>query len=214
MFYHDKLEVKNIMPKFTEVEKEKIRSEMMRNAHQCFIAKGLKNTSIEEITSSVSIAKSSFYVFFESKEMLYLELLTFEGEKIKKLVWPKVEQEKDVCQAIKVYLQEMSLALESNILTQRLITNMEEYNMVSRKINPQYAATKTLSSIVPLMEFIKKNKESEKLINEDVEVIAGVIRAALAMLIHKKDLGKEIYPKVQEILFDAVANELTRGFSR
>jgi AcrR family transcriptional regulator len=198
------------MPKFTETEKERIRLDMMHAAHQCFIAKGLKNTSIEEITSSVSIAKSSFYVFFESKEMLYLELLAFEGEEIERRVWPKVEEEKDVRGAIKVYLHEMSSALESHVLTQRLITNLEEYNIVSRKINPQYSATKTLRSIVPLMEFIKKNKELEKLINEDIEVIAGVIRAALAMIIHKKDIGEDIYPKVQEILFSAVANGIAR----
>ncbi|GKU84393.1 TetR/AcrR family transcriptional regulator [Niallia sp. NCCP-28] len=198
------------MPKFTEIEKESIRLEMMRTAHQCFITKGLKNTSIEEITSSVSIAKSSFYVFFKSKEMLYLELLVSEGEEIERRIWTKVEQEKDVRGAIKVYLHEMSSALEANILTQRLITNLEEYNMVSRKIDPQYAASKTLRSIVPLIEFIKKNKGLKKIINEDIEVIAGVIRACLAIIIHKKDVGEEIYPKVQEILFQAIANELTK----
>jgi hypothetical protein len=30
------------------------------------------------------------------------------------------------------------------------------------------------------------------------------------MIIHKRDVGENIYPKVQEILFNAVANELTR----
>jgi AcrR family transcriptional regulator len=199
------------VPKFTETEKEKIRLDMMHAAHQCFIAKGLKNTSIEEITSSVSIAKSSFYVFFESKEMLYLELLALEGEEIERQVWPRVEVEKDVREAIKVYLHAMSSELESKILTERLITNLEEYKMVTRKVNPQYSATKTLRSIVPVMEFIKKNKESGYLIDEDIEIIAGVIRAALAMIVHKRDFGEEIYPKVQEVIFDAVANELTRG---
>lgn len=198
------------MPKFSESEKERIRQDMLQNAHQLFIAKGLKNTSIEEITSSVSIAKSSFYVFFESKEKLYLELLTLEGESVERQVWPKVKQEKDTGRAIKVYLHEMSSALESNVLTQRLITNLEEYNLVSRKINHEYTATNTLRSIVPLMEFIKENKELNKIINKDVEVIAGVIRACLAMVIHKKDLGEEIYPAVQEILFNAAAKELTR----
>lgn len=197
------------MPKFTEIEKERIKIEMMQAAHKSFIAKGLKNTSIEDITSSVSIAKSSFYVFFESKEMLYLELLALEGQEIEKKVWPKVEQAKDVRAAIKAYLFAMASELESNILTQRLITDLEEYKMVARKVNPQYVATKTLRSIVPLMEFIIKNKESKKLINEDVEVIAGVIRSTLAMIIHKKDVSEDIYPKVQEILFNAIANELT-----
>lgn len=199
------------MPKFTDTEKERIRLDMLHTAHQYFIAKGLKNTSIEEITSSVFIAKSSFYVFFESKEMLYLELLALEGEEIERRVWPKIEEKKDVREAIKVYLKEMSSELESNILTRRLITNLEEYKMVIRKINPQYSATKTLRSIVPLMDFVKKNKELNYLIDDDVEIIAGVIRAALAMIIHKNDFGEEIYPKIQEVIFNAVANELTKG---
>lgn len=198
-----------LMPKFTDAEKESIKQDMMKAAHRCFIAKGLKNTSIEEITSSVSIAKSSFYVFFESKEKLYLELLVLEGEEIERRIWPLVEQAKDLREAIKVYLQEMSAALESNILTQRLITNLEEYNLVSRKIGPEYSATKTLRSIVPLMEFIEKNQN--QLIDEDMEVIAGVIRASLAMMIHKNDIGEEIYPRVQDILFNGVANELTKN---
>ncbi|WP_017416574.1 TetR/AcrR family transcriptional regulator [Clostridium tunisiense] len=197
------------MPKFTEAEKEKIKLEIMDIAHQCFIAKGLKNTSIEEITSAVSIAKSSFYVFFESKEMLYLKLLEHEGQEIEKKVWPKVKKAKDVPSAIKIYLHAMALELESKVLTQRLITNLEEYNLVARKVDQKYTATNTLRSIVPLMEFIKKNKELKNLINEEVEVIAGVIRATLAMVIHKRDASEETYPKIQEILFNAVANELT-----
>ncbi|TKC16175.1 TetR/AcrR family transcriptional regulator [Robertmurraya kyonggiensis] len=195
------------MPKFTDIEKESIKQDMLKAAHQCFIAKGLKNTSIEEITSAVSIAKSSFYVFFESKEKLYFDLLVLEGEDIEKRIWPRVEKAKKIREAIKVYLQEMSAALESNILTQRLITNLEEYNLVSRKLGPEYSATKTLRSIVPILEFIEKNKK--QLIDEDIEVIAGSIRACLAMIIHKKDIGEEIYPKVQNILFNALANELT-----
>lgn len=198
------------MPKFTEVEKEKIRIEMLEIAHRRFIDKGLKNTSIEEITSSVGIAKSSFYKFFESKEMLYLELLTLEGEGIEKRVWPKVEKEEDIHSAIKTYLYAMSLELESNILTQRLITDLEEYKMVSRKVDQEYIGSKILRSVVPLMEFIKSRQESKEIIEEDIEVIAGVIRATLLIGVHKDDVGKEVYPKVQSILFDAVANQLTK----
>ena len=196
------------MPKFTESEKEKIRSEMMHFAYQSFISKGLKDTSIEEITSSVGIAKSSFYVFFESKEQLYFDLLALEGEGIEKKVWPEVERAKDTHSALKTYLYSMSSELESNILTQRLIINIEEYNMVSRKIDKNYTGSKMLGSVAPLMEFIKKQQELNQVIDEDITVIAGVIRAALHIIVHKKDVGEEIYPRVQEILFNAVAREL------
>lgn len=198
------------MPRFTELEKERIRLEMLQFAHRSFIDKGLKNTSIEEITSSVGIAKSSFYVFFESKEMLYLELLALEGEGIEKRVWPEVEKAKGIYSAIKTYLYKMSLELESNILTQRLITNLEEYKMVSRKVNSEYVGSKILRSIVPLMEFIKSRQESNEIIEEDIEVIAATIRAALLIVVHKDDVGEVVYPKVQDILFNAIAKELTK----
>ncbi|MFT9494370.1 TetR/AcrR family transcriptional regulator, partial [Anaerosolibacter sp.] len=194
---------------FTELEKERIHVEMLQIAHRYFIDKGLKNTSIEDITSSVGIAKSSFYVFFESKEILYLELLALEGEGIEKRVWPEVDKAEDIHAAIKTYLYAMSSELESNILTQRLITDLEEYKMVSRKVNPQYVGSKMLRSIVPLMEFIRSRLESKEIIEADVEVIAGVMRAALLIGVHKKDVGEEVYPKVQEILFNAIARELT-----
>jgi AcrR family transcriptional regulator len=54
------------MAKFTELEKERIREELIEVAYRFFIDKGFKSTSIEDITSSVGIAKSSFYIFCES----------------------------------------------------------------------------------------------------------------------------------------------------
>lgn len=78
------MEVHYVMAKFTELEKEKIRKELLKVSYRFFIDKGFKSTSLEDITSSVGIAKSSFYIFFESKEMLYMELLAHEGEQIEK----------------------------------------------------------------------------------------------------------------------------------
>lgn len=61
----------------------------------------------------------------------------------------------------------MSMELESKILTQRLIYDLEEYNIVSRKLNPQYIGSESLRSIVPLMEFIKTRQDSKEIIDED-----------------------------------------------
>ena len=63
-------------------------------ARQLFVTKGLKKTSLEELTSSVGIVKSSFYTFFESKESLYLELLELEARGMEeRMVSRKVKPE-------------------------------------------------------------------------------------------------------------------------
>ncbi len=198
------------MAKFTELEKEKIREELLKVAYRFFIDKGFKSTSLEDITSSVGIAKSSFYIFFESKEILYMELLAHEGEQIEKQVWPKVIAAKDIRSAIKIYLNEMALELEDKILTQRLVYDLEEYKIVSRKLNPDYVGSEHLRSIVPLMEFIKLRQDSNEIIDEEPGIIAGVLRAAWLIGSQKGDLQQYNYERIKELLFEAVADRVTR----
>lgn len=199
-----------VVAKFTELEKEKIREELLKVAYRFFIDKGFKSTSLEDITSSVGIAKSSFYIFFESKEMLYMELLAHEGEQIEKQVWPKVMAAEDIRSAIKIYLNEMALELEDKILTQRLVYDLEEYKLVSRKLNPDYVGSEHLRSIVPLMEFIKSRQESKEIIDEEPGIIAGVLRAAWLIGSQKRDLQQYNYERIKELLFEAVADRITR----
>ncbi|ADR29922.1 MULTISPECIES: TetR/AcrR family transcriptional regulator [Bacteria] len=198
------------MAKFTELEKEKIREELLKVAYRFFVDKGFKNTSLEDITSSVGIAKSSFYIFFESKEILYMELLAHEGEQIEKQVWPKVIAAKDIRSAIKIYLNEMALELEDKILTQRLVYDLEEYKIVSRKLNPDYVGSEHLRSIVPLVEFIKLRQDSNEIIDEEPGIIAGVLRAAWLIGSQKGDLQQYNYERIKELLFEAVADRVTR----
>ncbi|CAH3750310.1 TPA: TetR/AcrR family transcriptional regulator [Escherichia coli] len=204
------MEVFYVVAKFTELEKEKIREELLKVAYRFFVDKGFKNTSLEDITSSVGIAKSSFYIFFESKEILYMELLAHEGEQIEKQVWPKVIAAKDIRSAIKIYLNEMALELEDKILTQRLVYDLEEYKIVSRKLNPDYVGSEHLRSIVPLVEFIKLRQDSNEIIDEEPGIIAGVLRAAWLIGSQKGDLQQYNYERIKELLFEAVADRVTR----
>ncbi|WP_233399548.1 TetR/AcrR family transcriptional regulator, partial [Escherichia coli] len=209
-FLSSRMEVFYVVAKFTELEKEKIREELLKVAYRFFVDKGFKNTSLEDITSSVGIAKSSFYIFFESKEILYMELLAHEGEQIEKQVWPKVIAAKDIRSAIKIYLNEMALELEDKILTQRLVYDLEEYKIVSRKLNPDYVGSEHLRSIVPLVEFIKLRQDSNEIIDEEPGIIAGVLRAAWLIGSQKGDLQQYNYERIKELLFEAVADRVTR----
>jgi len=198
------------MAKFTELEKGNIREVLLKVAYRFFIDKGFKSTSLEDITSSVGIAKSSFYSFFESKEMLYMALLATEGEQIEKQVWPKVNGTENIRLAIKAYLNEMALLLETNILTQRLVYDVEEYKLVCRKLNPEYVGSEHLRSIVPLMSFIKSRQDSKEIIDEDPTVIVGTLRAALLIGSQKGDLQHYHYESIKALLFEAVSNQIAR----
>src|SRR5260221_5269003 len=63
------------MPKgFTEREKDLIRARLIKAGDKQFSAHGLKKTSIEELTEAAKISKGAFYLFYESKEALFMDV--------------------------------------------------------------------------------------------------------------------------------------------
>src|SRR5689334_3218217 len=64
------------MPKaFSVHEKETIRSQMREKGKRLFEKQGLKKTSVDELTEAVGVSKGAFYLFYESKEELFLEIM-------------------------------------------------------------------------------------------------------------------------------------------
>ena len=62
------------MPRpFSEKEKRIIRQRLLEQGYRLFSAHGLRKTSIEEIAGAAGISKGAFYLFYESKEALFLD---------------------------------------------------------------------------------------------------------------------------------------------
>ena len=59
---------------FTPEQRDAIRARLMESARRHAISDGVKKTSLDTLTSDAGISKSSFYKFFDSKELLFLEI--------------------------------------------------------------------------------------------------------------------------------------------
>ena len=60
---------------FTKQEKENIRQSLQDACKQSWTRYGYKKTSVDELCRQVGISKGAFYLFFESKEALFCEVL-------------------------------------------------------------------------------------------------------------------------------------------
>ena len=60
---------------FTKREKEKIRQSLQDACNQSWTRYGYKKTSIDELCRQTGISKGAFYLFYESKEALFCEVL-------------------------------------------------------------------------------------------------------------------------------------------
>lgn len=64
------------MPKaFTEQEKELIHKRLLEQGYKQFSTYGLRKTNIEELAEAAGISKGAFYLFYASKEALFMDVV-------------------------------------------------------------------------------------------------------------------------------------------
>jgi AcrR family transcriptional regulator len=193
------------MPTFSGTEREHLRAALIEAARQRFVQQGLKKTSLEELTSAVGIAKSSFYSFFESKEALYLELLMLERPEAEARLLPLLDIEGDPAAGIARFLQITMDYIDTTPITQRLITHPEEMKMVARRVTPEHLASKMQYGVLPVAQAVARWQAKGLVIDEDPQVVGGVIRAVTMLLLHKEDIGAEVYPSVIDLTIRLIA---------
>src|SRR5258708_9882083 len=80
------------MPKgFTEREKELIRARLIKEGYKQFSAHGLKKTSIEELAAAVKISKGAFYLFSESKEALFMDMVEEAEQRSRQAIFAAID---------------------------------------------------------------------------------------------------------------------------
>jgi AcrR family transcriptional regulator len=202
------------MPTFTETEKTHIRGRLMAAGREHFAARGVKKTSIEDLTRLAGIAKSSFYAFFDSKEALYLELLMAERRRMAEELSATLPVAGEARETVVHFLRAAIREIEESALTRRVITHPEEWRMVVRRVSPEQMEANIAESTLATLSFIREGQESGEIIAARPEVIAGLVRAVVALTTHKDDIGRDIYPEVLEMMIDFVAAGLTGGDER
>jgi AcrR family transcriptional regulator len=64
------------MPKgFTDREKELIAARLLEQGYRLFSAYGLRKTNVAELAQAAGISKGAFYIFYESKEALFMDVI-------------------------------------------------------------------------------------------------------------------------------------------
>ena len=79
---------------FSEREKENIRKSLIDICKQSWTQYGYKKTSVDEMCKQVGISKGAFYLFFESKEALFCEVLCSVQREICEMAEAAIEEEK------------------------------------------------------------------------------------------------------------------------
>ena len=134
---------------FTEREKENIKRSLQEACKQSWTQYGYKKTSVDDLCKQVGISKGAFYLFFESKESLFCEVLCSVQEQICSAALEVIERHKDrygVAKALKLIYREYDknnflynsdstdFTILMNKLSEEQAKKIEESNRMSRQL--------------------------------------------------------------------------------
>lgn len=195
---------------FNEREKDVIRNKLMKKGKELFSSYGLKKTSIAELTKASGISQGSFYLFFQSKEELFFDILEREEKNMQDQLLHEVLLPGRIDKLVlKKFLTESIRMVEENQIIRRMYMQ-DEYEELLRKL-PQERIDQHIEKDSDLLAPLIRHWQSEGyLIEKDPNVITGVLRSFFTTSLHKKEIGEDVYEATLDLLAGFIAEGLIR----
>lgn len=199
------------MPKaFSEHEKETIRVQMREKGKKLFEKQGLKKTSVDDVTEAVGISKGAFYLFYESKEELFLEILEDLETDFRSRIFDFSISPKENARKL------LAKLLKSALLTwdrYPLLKNfgMTEYEYLARKLPPERIQAHANRDNEFVRDFIKKIKHEGIAVKASPRLVSNLMKSLFFVSLHRDELGENDYVETMEVLADLVAGYIVEG---
>ena len=199
------------MPRaFTEVEKEKIRERLFAAGRSCFTRYGLKKTTIDDLVKPVGIAKSSYYLFFESKESLYVELMMAEmPAMMERLIDVSFAATDDTREALVRLLKAIVYEIETNELARIQLNDPGQLVQMMRTLDIGDILERSMELYAPLIKEIVKAQARGEIIPGDPQEILYSLGMIKLLPLGRDGISEELYGSLLEFLPQVIADGLT-----
>jgi AcrR family transcriptional regulator len=199
------------MPKaFTEQEKEIIRQQMLEKGKKLFEKQGLKKTSVNELAQAVGISKGAFYLFYDSKEELFMQILEGLETVFRTRIFDfSIHLKVDARTRLANFLKSALLTWDQYPLLKNF--GRSEYEYLARKLPPERIQAHASRDNEFVEEFIQKIKRERISIQASPLAISNLMKSLFFVSLHRDDLGTEGYVQSMEILTDLVARYMIEG---
>ena len=199
------------MPRgFTTVEKERIREKLMEAGRNCFLRYGLKKTTIEDLTAAAEIAKASFYLFFDSKEALYAEIMFREmPAMMKRLAAASYEKCDDAREALVLFMQALVREIETNPFSKVIIDQANELERLARALDFEEILERAQSLFVPIYEWFVEKQNEGQIISGDPQELIYALALIKLLPINRDRIPERLYTQMLELIPRVIADGLT-----
>jgi AcrR family transcriptional regulator len=196
------------MPKrLSEQEKEYIKKRLKSEAMNCMMSYGMKRTTVDELVKRVNIPKGTFYLFYESKELLFFEAINDLHDEIQqKLIqnMEKLSENPTVAQVTEVIIQLYKEVDHSGLL--QVLTN-GELELLMRKLPEEVVKGHLAKDDLNMDQFFSFIPGVDK---KNLEVVSGALRGIFFTMLYQREIGVEIYEDALRFMLRGLIIQIMR----
>ncbi|MEL7607426.1 MAG: TetR/AcrR family transcriptional regulator [Sedimentibacter saalensis] len=194
------------MPKsYSSHEKEYIEKRLKEEAYNCLNLYGVKKTTVDELVRRVNIPKGTFYLFYDSKELLLFDVINDLHDEIQKhfireanLIKGRITAENLTNLLFEVY------KMVDDTFLLKVMTN-GELELIIRKL-PNEIVEKHFrddyAMMEKFMELIPHVKE------KNVQYFSGALRGVFLTMLHKREIGEEVFDGSLKLMINGLVIQL------
>lgn len=185
------------------------RQQLYQSAKAMFSERGFKDTNISAITKAANMAVGTFYLYYSSKEQLFMEIFKDENTRLKRELLDKLDLNDSPKAIILRMLKINQEGIQTNPILREWYTSDE-----FRKIEQAYREAHAIDSLNFLYDTflaLVERWQAEGKMRSDIDskMIMKVFEAVINVDTHKDELGMEYFPSLLDIMTDLILKGLT-----
>jgi AcrR family transcriptional regulator len=193
------------LPKgFTEREKELIRKRLLKEGYQRFSAYGLKKTNIEELAEAAKISKGAFYLFYESKEALFMDVAELAEQRYRQEILAAIDLPGLSPRARLLVVFKKAFALLKEIPVLQYFTG-SDFDLLFRKIPVEKLQEHLASDRLFFAELVTRCQNAGIPIQVRPEEISSLFYPLVLAIMHEDDLSLNNFNRSIDLLLELIA---------
>jgi AcrR family transcriptional regulator len=193
------------MPKaFTDHERKLIGERLLEQGYSQFSTRGLKKTSIEELAVSAGISKAAFYIFYESKEALFMDVVEQAEKRYRQEVLSVIDMPGPSPRARLFAVLKKAFSLWRTYPILQTFTR-NDYEVVYRRVPVEKIQEHLRNDQGFVDDLVSRCQKAGIPIQARSEEINGLLHALFFTVLHEDDLGPEGFGRTIDVLLELTA---------
>jgi AcrR family transcriptional regulator len=191
------------MPKgFTDEQKKYLRKKLIDAGKEIFGRYGFKKASIDQAVHMAGISKGTFYLFFESKELFFMEVLeSIEKEIRDGMVKMMEEKQLSPAERLKAFMRGFLKIMEKNPVMSKI--QYQDLDTFMLNLPEEKMKNHMDRDMEFLLDFILNiHTASGRLRSIKRKALNGFFTFFIYIFQHKDDIGYEEYKAGTELMID------------